>query len=100
MFYYAPSILLRDTLANIIINGVSASTGIISLAAGVMGYFFRKNSIFDTIALLTASALLIKPGIYTDFAGYILVAIIIGKQQLQNRKLFRTKPAETGVIGR
>lgn len=81
MFYYAPSILLKDTLPNIIINGISASFGIVALAAGVMGYFFKNNSLFDTITLLSAAALLIKPGIYTDIVGYALLAFIFMKQK-------------------
>ena len=51
---------------------ISASFGVIALAAGMMGWFVKALKPWERLVLIAAAVLLIKPGLYTDAVGYIL----------------------------
>lgn len=85
MFVYGPSLLFVGSAFDIITSGVSASFGVIALAAGMMGWFVKKVSIWERIVLLIAALLLIKPGLYTDAVGYVLLLLIFLKQKYWQR---------------
>ena len=81
MFVYGPSLLFIGSPFDIITSAVSASFGVIALAAGLMGFFVRDLKAWERLVLIGAAFLLIKPGIYTDAIGYILLLIIYIRQK-------------------
>jgi TRAP-type uncharacterized transport system fused permease subunit len=81
MFVYGPSLLFIGSWFDIITSSVSASFGVIALAAGMMGFFVKKLNMWERVVLVAAALLLIKPGLYTDAAGYVILLIIYLRQK-------------------
>jgi TRAP transporter 4TM/12TM fusion protein len=81
MFVYGNSLLCIGSTFDIISSAISASFGVIALAAGMMGWFAKKVNAWERIVLIVAAFLLIKPGLYTDAVGYVLLAFIWVRQK-------------------
>jgi TRAP transporter 4TM/12TM fusion protein len=81
MFVYGPSLLLIGSWSTIVTTIISASIGVLALSAGLMGWFVKKVETWERIVLLAAAVLLIKPGLYTDAIGYILLLLVFLKQK-------------------
>jgi TRAP transporter 4TM/12TM fusion protein len=92
MFVYGPSLLFIGSAFDIITSFVSASFGVIALAAGMMGWFVKKLNPWERTVLIVAALLLIKPGLYTDAVGYVLLALIYIRQKyfLKNQPIIGT----------
>lgn len=54
---------------------ISAVIGIICLAGGVQGYLIDNCNPIERILLIIAALLLLKPGLYTDVFGIVVLAI-------------------------
>jgi TRAP-type uncharacterized transport system fused permease subunit len=80
-FVYGTSLLFVGSAFDIITSIISASFGVTALAAGMMGWLVRKVNPWERVVLVTAALLLIKPGLYTDAAGYVLLAVIYIRQK-------------------
>jgi TRAP-type uncharacterized transport system fused permease subunit len=66
---------------------VSASIGVVCLAAGLHGYLVRQCGPVSRVVLLVASILLIKPGLVTDAIGLaLLAAVLVGQWFIAGRK--------------
>jgi TRAP transporter 4TM/12TM fusion protein len=85
MFVYFPSLLFIGSAFDIITSAVSASFGVTALAAGMMGWFVKEVRTWERILLLAAAILLIKPGLVTDAAGYIILLFIFVEQKYWRR---------------
>jgi TRAP transporter 4TM/12TM fusion protein len=85
MFVYGPSLLFIGSAFDIITSTISASFGVIALAAGMMGWFVKRLKSWERVVLVAAAILLIKPGLYSDFIGYILLILIFLKQKYWDR---------------
>ena len=85
MFVYFPSLLFIGSAFDIITSAVSASFGVTALAAGMMGWFVKELKIWERILLLAAAILLIKPGLYSDAAGYIILILVFLEQKYWRR---------------
>ena len=81
MFVYGPSLLFIGSAFDIITSAISASFGVIALAAGMMGWFVKELKPWERVVLVVAALLLIKPGLYTDAVGYVLLAFIYIRQK-------------------
>ena len=81
MFVYGPSLLFIGSAFDIITSSISASLGVMALAAGMMGWFVKELNPWERVVLVVAALLLIKPGLYTDAVGYVLLAIIYIRQK-------------------
>jgi TRAP transporter 4TM/12TM fusion protein len=85
MFVYGPSLLFVGSTFDIVTSAISASFGVIALAAGMMGWFVKEVKTWERIVLLIAAVLLIKPGLYTDAVGYVLLSGTFFKQKYWDR---------------
>jgi TRAP transporter 4TM/12TM fusion protein len=92
MFVYSPALLLRGPWWEVTWAALTASIGVIALAGGAMGYFARHATLLERLALVAGALLLIKPGIYTDVAGFVLVGGVFSVQRL--------RPADGGPVAR
>ncbi|MDI7259325.1 MAG: TRAP transporter permease [Thermodesulfobacteriota bacterium] len=81
MFIYGPSLLLIGSPVSIILTVLSASIGVILLSAGLMGWFLKKATLLERGMLVVAAICLIKPGLYTDAMGLILLILVILSQK-------------------
>jgi TRAP-type uncharacterized transport system fused permease subunit len=91
MFVYEPRLLLivSDWSSDWLYVGwavMSASIGVIALAAGLFGWFLSFASMWQRVLLVVAALCLIKPGLYTDMAGLALLAVVGAVQLLERRR--------------
>ena len=95
MFVFGPSLLMIGTPMQITLTAITASIGVVCLAGGLSGYLLGTASLWQRLLLVAAAFVLIKPGIYTDFAGFALIAAVVVAQLLSARRT-----AETSASGR
>jgi TRAP-type uncharacterized transport system fused permease subunit len=92
MFVYSPAMLLYnvDNSANfalVVVNIiVSALLGMFGVATGLSGYIVTKMNILQRLMGVAGGLCLIKPGIYTDIAGLVLIGIVVAWQLLARKK--------------
>jgi TRAP transporter 4TM/12TM fusion protein len=77
IFVYQPALLLHGSTGEVLLAATTAILGTVALAGAVSGYFFGNISWWQRVVLGIASITLIYPGWKTDFAGIVLVAIVI-----------------------
>jgi TRAP transporter 4TM/12TM fusion protein len=82
MFVYGPELIfLSDSVATSLVAALTASVGVFALSQGVMGLTpFGKTPLgwWRRVLFLGGALLLIKPGLLTDGAGVILLAVALG----------------------
>jgi TRAP-type uncharacterized transport system fused permease subunit len=86
MFVYEPSLLMIGDWVTVATSAMSASIGVICLAAGLMGYLRRPCALWERVLLVTAALLLIKPGYITDAVGIGLLVVLFVTQHLRQRR--------------
>ena len=74
-FVFNPALIGRGSLPFIVLATLTAVIGVVSLAAGTMGYFARETAILERILFIGASVLLIWPGFLTDGIGLVLLTL-------------------------
>jgi TRAP transporter 4TM/12TM fusion protein len=84
MFVFEPSLLLIGDWFTVFTSFVSATIGVICLAAGLHGYLLRENTWWERVLLVAAAILLIKPGYLTDAIGLVLLASVAINQKILN----------------
>lgn len=82
-FVYEPALLLKGSLADIGLAIISASLGLIALAAGLQGYLLKNASLWQRAVLVAAGLMLIIPGIITDVIGLGGFAFVLLTQKLR-----------------
>ncbi|MCW5661560.1 MAG: TRAP transporter permease [Burkholderiaceae bacterium] len=85
MFVYEPALLLIGDWTTSLHATISATFGVILLAAGSFGYLLRPATPWQRALLVVAALLLIKPGWATDLAGLALAALVGGVQLARSR---------------
>jgi TRAP transporter 4TM/12TM fusion protein len=68
---YQPSLLLIGAVSDVIQSILTAIIGIICIAAGLEGYFFKNINIAFRILLIAAGFLMFIPGTVTDVIGIV-----------------------------
>ncbi len=94
IFAYSPSMLFIDTtwyeVALIIVTSI---VGIVSVAAGMEGFIYRKMAVWERLLMLGGGLLMIIPGIITDLFGATIIVVLF----VLNKKLAK---APVLLIGR
>ena len=80
------AILMIGDWPAIIGASITATIGILLLAAGLHGYFIAYAALWERVLLVAAALCMIKPGLYTDLAGAALAIIVIVAQVARTRK--------------
>ncbi len=75
IFAYDPSLLLIDTtIFQVMSVSVTALIGAFCLAVAGAGFWYGKLTLVERVIVFAAALMLIKPGIYTDIAGVLILA--------------------------
>ena len=85
MFVYGPSLLMIGSTSTIVTTIISSSIGVVALSAGLMGWFLKEATWLERVLLVAAALLLIKPGLYTDAIGLVLLIIVFLLQKFRYR---------------
>ena len=86
MFVLSPNLLMIDaTAANLIVTTATALLGMVALSSSLIGYLVDKSRVAERLVLAAGGLLMIKPGLETDIAGFVLFAAILALQ-LRRRK--------------
>jgi TRAP-type uncharacterized transport system fused permease subunit len=81
MFVFAPSLLLIGDWQVVAMSVVTALIGVTCLAAGLHEYFFFGPARrWERLMLVVAALVLIKPGLWTDLVGLVLIALTVASQ--------------------
>ena len=89
MFVYEPAMLMIGDWQSIATAVATGTTGCLLLAAGLHGYLLRRCRAWESVALVVAALLLIKPGLATDLLGLGLAGGIFALQWLERRRAAR-----------
>jgi TRAP transporter 4TM/12TM fusion protein len=82
MFITAPAMLLIDTTwYEVVWIFITASVGMYGLAAAMQGYLITEARWWERAVLFVAAVCLVKPGLYTDVAGMIGIALVYAVQR-------------------
>jgi TRAP-type uncharacterized transport system fused permease subunit len=92
MFIYEPMLLLivNDWATDwpfVVWSVTTASVGVVSLAGGLFGWLFGFALMWQRTLLVIGALCLIKPGVYTDAVGILLLGIVAAAQLLARRRL-------------
>ena len=91
MFVYEPTLLLivKDWSTQweyVVLSVATATMGAICLAASLHGWLLAFAVMWQRMALFIAAMLLIKPGLYSDLAGFALLAVVVTAQVMTRRR--------------
>ena len=92
MFVYEPMLLLivQDWSAQwhqVLLASASAIVGVIALASSLHGWLMTLLPMWQRVVLFAAALLMIKPGLYTDGAGLVLLAVVVAAQLVGLRRV-------------
>jgi TRAP transporter 4TM/12TM fusion protein len=85
MFIYEPSLLTIGDWQTVVTSCISATIGVVCLAASLQGSLLGALRPWHRVALFAAALLLIKPGLVTDAIGVALLAVVFAAQKLSGR---------------
>ncbi|WP_394236299.1 TRAP transporter permease [Niallia oryzisoli] len=77
MFVYDPSLLLIGSTTSIVIAIITATIGVITLAAGLEGWFGVMLKKWERLILIASGILLIYPNILSSVIGLIGVGLVL-----------------------
>lgn len=87
IFAYSPEMLLIDSAwYDVVQIVITALIGIFAVSAGMEGHMFVKTPWWQRLMLLGGGLLSIIPGLATDAAGILLIAVVIILQKLSEKK--------------
>lgn len=86
-FVFEPALLLNGEPSVILQAIVSATVGLIALAAGLQGYLLRTCPLWQRILLAASGIMLILPGSLSDVAGFGVFVAVLLLQLILNRGL-------------
>ncbi|MFP4262656.1 MAG: TRAP transporter permease [Halomonas sp.] len=76
MFFYSPAMLMEGSWMQILRVGVTATLGIVLLAAAVQTWFFGPVKAWLRVVMLVGALCLIYGGVYTDIAGLAIGGVL------------------------
>jgi TRAP-type uncharacterized transport system fused permease subunit len=77
MFVYQPALLLMGAPIKIFLAVITATLGVISLAAGLQGWLLTRANAWMRVLLFGGGLALVYPGLVTDILGLGLIALVV-----------------------
>ncbi len=90
IFVFNPEMLLfgvRERPAEAVWMVISAIIGITAIAVGVEGWFITRARWYERIMAIVGGILLLIPGLATDIAGAIILAVFVAMQLIERKVL-------------
>lgn len=81
MFFYSPAMLMEGSWLQILRVGVTATLGIVLLAATVQAWFFGPVKAWQRLVMLVGAVCMIYGGLYSDVAGLAIGALMFFLQR-------------------
>ncbi|MDZ7851813.1 MAG: TRAP transporter permease [Halomonas sp.] len=81
MFFYSPAMLMEGSWMQILRVGLTATLGIILLAATVQAWFFGPVKAWQRLLMLVGAVCMIYGGIYSDIAGLAVGVLMFMMQR-------------------
>ncbi|MGM0536455.1 MAG: TRAP transporter permease [Pseudomonadota bacterium] len=81
MFFYSPAMLMEGSALQILRVGVTATLGIVLLAATVQAWFFGPVKAWQRLVMLVGALFMIYGGFYSDIAGLAIGALMFMLQR-------------------
>jgi TRAP-type uncharacterized transport system fused permease subunit len=85
MFIYEPALLMIGPWQTTVVAFVSATIGIIALAASFHGYLLAVLAMWQRVVLFVAALCLIAPELISSLIGLVLLGAVAGAQLLARR---------------
>ena len=87
IFAYNPAMLFIDTVwYDVVLIVITSLAGMFAISAGLEGYMIRSLKFYERIIAVAGGLLLVIPGLVTDVAGLVLVAVVVLLQIFTYRK--------------
>ncbi|GBD32422.1 Sialic acid TRAP transporter large permease protein SiaM [bacterium HR33] len=93
MFVYGPALLLAAPVHEILLAIITASAGVVALAAAVIGHARRPVTWWERALLAAAAIGLIKPGLVTDLFGLSVMLLVFATPGAKKQRLTSAEPA-------
>lgn len=77
MFVYNEALLLQEASTSLILSVITSILGAASIVFFIQGYLIRKTTLIERLLFLSASIVLIIPGLLTDIIGIICLSSAI-----------------------
>ena len=92
MFVYGPALLLDGSLLEILVAATTGVIGVVALSAASIGYARGPLRGWERVLGIAGALLLVRPGLYTDGAGLLVLAVVF----LRPPTLARLEPEPGG----
>ncbi len=77
IFIYDPILLLVDvTIPHFVLAVVTAFLGMLAVSSAMIGFFVSNSRIWERVLLMLGGLLMIHPEVYSNVAGFLLMAIV------------------------
>lgn len=91
MFVHSPALFLQGDAMIVVLAVISATIGVIALAAAIQGWLFVNVLAWERLTLFIAALNLIWAGLISDIVGYGLVIVVVTSQIMRRRKVHDAK---------
>jgi TRAP-type uncharacterized transport system fused permease subunit len=96
MFVYEPALLMIGPWPTIVWSSLTASAGVVIVAAGLHGYFITRSALWQSAVLVVAGLCLIDPGLVTDIIGAAMT-VFVAATQISARRAALTETAKQAL---
>lgn len=87
IFVYSPQMLMLNAQWHeVVLIAVTALIGMFGVGMAIEKYWESKLNVIQQLMALAGGLLLIIPGLITDIVGFLLIALVVIWQKIQNRK--------------
>jgi len=81
IFFYGPPLLMDGSVVTVLLAAISGLVGVFCIASFVIGYLKSPLNLLDRVGMAIAGVLLLLPGVMTDIAGLVIIALVYWLQQ-------------------
>ena len=99
MFVLEPALLMEGSTIQVIISIITAIIGVITLAAGVIGWLMTSATIIERIVLIAGGLLTMYPGAISDVFGIMLIVLVFAMQRKRWGMTYRKMLPEERTSG-
>jgi TRAP transporter 4TM/12TM fusion protein len=97
LFIYGPELMGQGTWPQIIYSSITASFGVIAIAAATTGWLHKNLVILERALMLAGGVTLVIPGMISDLIGVVLIGLTVGSVLF--RKSSKNSNVDTVIKG-